>query len=77
MDTNNFPVLADKDFSVRPEPVEGWTGKSGLSPRQTVHASTVLSTNGLAGTVDSGSNFWRNPKDNPPKRFPSKPGLRL
>ncbi len=27
--TNNFPILPDKDFSVRPELVEGCTEKSG------------------------------------------------
>jgi hypothetical protein len=57
MVTNNFPVLTDKDFPVRSEPVEGWTGKSGHSPRQTVHASTGLSTNGLTEKTISGSYF--------------------
>ncbi len=51
MGVNDFPVSADKDLSVRPEPVEGWTRKYGLSPRQTVHASTLLSMNGLSGIV--------------------------
>ncbi len=55
--TNNLPVLGNKDFPVRPELVEGCTGKSGLALRQTVHTSTGLSTNGLAGKVILGSYF--------------------
>ena len=49
MGVNDLPVSADKDLSVRP--VEGWTRKTGLSLRQTVHASTLLSMNDLSGTV--------------------------
>jgi hypothetical protein len=51
MGDNNFSVLAAKDFPVRPEPDQGWTRQYGLSPRQTVHASTLFDTNTLAGTV--------------------------
>jgi hypothetical protein len=61
MVANNFPILGGKDFPVRPELVEGWAGKSWRPARQTVHASTVLSTNGLAGKVILGSCFWQNP----------------
>ncbi|MDP3020110.1 MAG: ferredoxin reductase [Methylococcaceae bacterium] len=41
-------------------------GKSGRSPRQTVHASTVLSTNGLEKKAISGCYFGRNPKQQQP-----------
>jgi hypothetical protein len=49
MGDNNFPVSAEKDSPVRP--IEGWTRKYRLSPRETVDASTLLSADGLAGTV--------------------------
>ncbi|PPD35911.1 MAG: hypothetical protein CTY19_02370 [Methylomonas sp.] len=49
MGDNNFPVPAEKDFPVRP--IEGWTRKYRLLPRETVDASNLLSADGLAGTV--------------------------
>jgi hypothetical protein len=58
--TNKFPVYAEKDFPVRPELVEGWAGKSLIPPHQTIHASTKLSKNGLAGK-HAASYFYRNP----------------
>lgn len=51
MGVNDFSVWDDNNFPVRPELVQGWTGKFELSTRQALHASTLLSTNGLSGTV--------------------------
>jgi hypothetical protein len=67
MVSNNFPVSSEKDFPVRPELVEGWTGKSGgfaAPDRSCLDKLSIYAlegTNGLAGKVISGSYLWRNP----------------
>jgi dTDP-4-amino-4,6-dideoxygalactose transaminase len=60
--THNFSISLGKDFSVRPELVEGWTEKSWRPIAPNHSYFDILSTNGLARKAIPGSCFWRNPK---------------
>ncbi len=68
MVANNFPISLKKDLPVRPELVEGCTGKSGPDSRQTAHASTSSAFMPLRvrtvwrATVVPGSYYVPDPK---------------